>query len=110
MLVLDPELRIKAATPSFYRRFRLNPESVRDRPVHRMNHLVADNPELQKALEKVQKTSDEIAPFTMELKRDGQRQKFECRVDRITLDGGAKVITLSMHPPKGEDTHTQTKA
>jgi hypothetical protein len=108
MLVLDPELHIKAASPSFYRKFRLTPESVRDRPLSLVNHVISDNPELRKALEKAQKTTDTIAPFGVELKLDGTRQKLECRIERISLDGGGLAITVSMHPPAIEAATPQT--
>lgn len=99
MLVLDPDLRIKAASPSFYRAFGFSRESIENRPLHRLNHFTADNPGLQKALQKAQQTSDAIAPLSVELKMDGnERRKFECKIDQITLDGGAKVITLFMQP------------
>jgi two-component system, chemotaxis family, CheB/CheR fusion protein len=103
MLVLDPELRVKAATPSFYRAFRLNPEAVQNRPLHEHNHFVSDNPELQKALQKVRQTGQPIAPFTVELKDRGARRKFECRLEPITLEGGAKVITLSLRASSGQE-------
>lgn len=102
MLVLDTQLRIRAASPSFYRAFRLRPESAQNRPLHRLDHVFADNPQLWGALEKAQKTTDTIAPFPMELKLDGTSQKVECRVERVTLDGGALLITLSMQPQSSE--------
>jgi two-component system, chemotaxis family, CheB/CheR fusion protein len=103
MLVLDPDLRVKTASPSFYRTFQFSPESVQNRPLHRLNHFLADNPELQKSLEKAQQTREAIAPFNVELRMDGsERRKFECTIDQITLDGGAKVITLAMHAPRAE--------
>ena len=98
MLVLDRDLRIQTATPSFYRAFRLAPEAVQNRPLDRVNHVVADNPELQKALKKAQQPGEMIAPFTVELKLDGEaRQKFECRLERVALDGGANLIAVSLH-------------
>jgi two-component system, chemotaxis family, CheB/CheR fusion protein len=94
MLVLDPELRVKAATPSFYRAFQLSPEAV-----------LGDNPELQKA----QQTSEAVAPFTVELKMDGDtRRKFECKLEPITLEG-AKMITLSLRASIGRERSAQTR-
>jgi len=102
MLVLDPDLRVKAATPSFYRAFQVSRETVQNRPLHEQNHFLSDNPELQKALQKARQTGAPSAPFTVELKMDGDaRRKFECRLEPITLDGGAKVITLSLHATRG---------
>jgi two-component system, chemotaxis family, CheB/CheR fusion protein len=102
MLVLDPDLRVKAATPSFYRAFQLSPEAVQNRPLHEQDHFVSDKPELQKALHKAQRTGAASAPFTVELKMNGDaRRKFECRLEPIALDGGGKVITLSLHATRG---------
>jgi len=110
MLVLDPDLRIKAATPSFYQAFQVSPETVQNRPLHEQNHFLSDNPELQKALQKAQQTGAASAPFTVELKMDGDaRRKFECRLEPITLDGGAKVITLSLHASFGQERKAQTR-
>jgi len=97
MLVLDPNLHIRAATASFYQAFGLSAESIQNLPLHRLNHFISDNPQLQKALEKAQQTTEMIEPFTLELGADGMQKKFECRLDHIVLDGGAKVITLSLH-------------
>ena len=109
MLVLDPNLHIKAATPSFYRAFRLGPEAVHNRPLHRLNHVISDNPQLQQALHRAQHSSEMIAPFTVELRMDGEaRRTFECRLERITLDGGAKLMTLSMRAPSAEKRIAQT--
>ena len=110
MLVLDRDLRIRSATQSFYRLFRLSQESVQNRPIIQgLNHFVSDNPELQKALQRVQQSGDTIAPFAVALSMDGnERRKFECRVERFTLDGGAQVITLSMHAPLAERQNAQT--
>jgi PAS domain-containing protein len=109
MLVLDVNLHVKAATPSFYRAFRLSPEAVRNRPLHRLNHVISDNPQLQQALYKAQQTSATIAPFTVELRMDGEaRRTFDCSLERITLDGGAKLMTLSMRAPSAERRSAQT--
>jgi two-component system, chemotaxis family, CheB/CheR fusion protein len=111
VLVLDPDLHIKAASPSFYRAFHISKESIESRPLDRLNHFMADNPELQKALQKAQQTGDTIAPLTIELRIDGdQRRKFQCMIDQIMLDGGAKVITLSMHAPSSRQQSSQMKA
>lgn len=111
MLVLDPDLRIKAASRSFCRAFHLSKESIENRPLDRLNHFMADNPELQKALQKAQQTGDAIAPLTVELRMDGDRRgKFECKIDQISLDGGAKVITLSMHAPSAGQQSSRMKA
>ena len=99
MLVLDPGLHIKAATPSFYRTFQVSPESVQNHPIHRLNHVIADNPGLQQALQKAEHTSEHIAPFMVELKTDGERRKFECRLERVALPGGGNMITLSLLAP-----------
>ena len=110
MLVLDPYLRVKAATPSFYRAFQVSPETVQNRPLHEQNHFLSDNSELQKALQKAQQAGAASAPFTVELKMDGDtRRKFECRLEPITLDGGAKVITLSLHASFGQERKGQTR-
>jgi two-component system CheB/CheR fusion protein len=109
VLVLDPALRVKAASPSFYRAFQLSPESVQNRPLDRLNHFVSGNPELQKALQTAQQTSETIPPFTIELRMDGDaRKKFECRLERILLDGGANVITLTLHTPPPAQKSAQT--
>ncbi len=109
MVVLDSDLRVKAATPSFCRAFQLGPGAVQNLSLHRLNHVFPDNPELQKALQKAQRTSEAIAPFTVELGMDGEtRRKFECRLEPITLEGGAKVITLSLHASFGQERSAQT--
>jgi two-component system CheB/CheR fusion protein len=108
MLVLDGELRIKSATPSFYRLFGLSQESVQDRPLHRLDHFISQNPELGKALQRIQQTSATIVPFRVELSLDGnQRRRFECKLERFALDGGSQVITLSMHTPLSERQNAQ---
>jgi two-component system CheB/CheR fusion protein len=100
MLVLDPELRVKAATPSFYRTFQVSPESVQNRPIHGLNHVVSDNPQLEEALQKARKTNEAIAPFLVELRTDKEnRRKFECKLERIALAGGTSLIALSMLAP-----------
>jgi two-component system CheB/CheR fusion protein len=110
MLVLDPDLRVKAASASFYRTFQLNPEAVRNRGLDSLSHLTSANHDLQNALATARASGHPIAPFTVELKIDGVQQKFECRLERITLDGGAKVITLSLHTPPREQESAQTRA
>jgi two-component system, chemotaxis family, CheB/CheR fusion protein len=98
VLVLDSNLRVKTASPAFYRAFELSQESVQNRPLRQVNPVISDNPELQKALEKAQQTSEAMAPFMVELRMDGgARRKFECTLERITLDAGAQVITLTLH-------------
>ena len=100
MLLLDSDLQIKAATPSFYRAFHLSPEAVRNRPVDRLDHVLAGHPELQGALQKAQRGSAAISSFTVEWKVDGNAgRKFECKLDRIALPGGASVILLSFEAP-----------
>jgi two-component system CheB/CheR fusion protein len=100
MLVLDPELHIKAATPSFYRVFQVSPESVQNRPIQGLNHVLGDNPALQEALRKAEHTGENIAPFTVELKTgEGNRRRFECRLERVSLPGGGNMITLSLLAP-----------
>lgn len=87
----------------------LSRETVQNLSLHRLNHVFSDNPELQKVLHKAQQTSDAIAPFTVELRMDGEtRRKFECRLEPITLEGGAKVITLSLHASFGQGRSAQT--
>ena len=110
MLVLDSDLHIKSATPSFYRVFGTGPESVRNRPIHSLDHLVADNPELRKALQNARQTDESIAPFTVEIRMEGNaRSKFECRLERVTLHGGVNVLTLSLHVPQGGSKHAEMK-
>jgi nitrogen-specific signal transduction histidine kinase len=109
MVVLDSDLRVKATTPSFYRAFQLSREAVQNLSLHRLNHVFSDNRELQKVLHKAQQTSEAIAPFTVELRMDGEaHRKFECRLEPITLEGGAKVITLSLHASFGQGRSAQT--
>ena len=111
MLLLDSDLRIKAATPSFYRAFHLSPESARNRPVDRLDHTLAGHPELQSALQKAQHGSAAIAPFTVELKADGNAgRKFQCSLDRIALPGGASLILLSFKTPVAAAESLQAKA
>jgi two-component system, chemotaxis family, CheB/CheR fusion protein len=105
MLVLDPHLRVQAATPSFYRAFQLKANTADSR----LNHLIADSPELQKALEKAQSTNGAIAPFIVEVKMEGARRKFECRLERITPDGGVRLIALSMLAPFTEQQRLRAK-
>jgi len=100
MLVLDPELCVKAATSSFYRTFQASPEMVQNRPLHSLNHMVSDNPQLEEALQKARNAGDVIAPFMVELRTDKEtRRKFECKLERIALPGGTSVIALSMLAP-----------
>jgi two-component system, chemotaxis family, CheB/CheR fusion protein len=99
MLVLDPELRIKAATSSFYRTLRVSPESVQNRPIQSLNHMVSDNPQLEEALQKAQNTNEAIAPFMVELRTDKTPRKFECKLERIALAGGTSLIAVSMLAP-----------
>jgi two-component system, chemotaxis family, CheB/CheR fusion protein len=100
VFVLDPDLRVKTASPSFYRAFQLSPESVQNRRLHQLNQVISDNTDLHKILEKAQHTGDALAPFMLELKMDGGvRRKFECQLQRITLGGGAQVLTLTLHAP-----------
>jgi two-component system, chemotaxis family, CheB/CheR fusion protein len=109
MAVFDSDLRVKAATPSFCRAFQISPGAVQNLSLHRLNHVFPDNPELQKVLHKAQRTGEAIAPFTVELRMDGEtRRKFECRLEPITLEGGAKVITLSPHASFGQERSAQT--
>ena len=111
MLLLDSDLQIKAATPSFYRAFQLSPESVRNRPFDRLDHVLAGHPEFQGALQKAQRGSAAIAPFTVELKADGNApRKFECTIERIALPGGATVILLSFKAPVTAAASLQAKA
>jgi two-component system CheB/CheR fusion protein len=111
MLLLDSDLQIKAATPSFYREFHLSPEAVRNRPLHRVDHVLAGHPELRGALQKAQRGSAAISPFTVELKIDGNAGgKFECRLERIALPGGANVILLSFEAPVTAAGTLQAKA
>ena len=98
MLLLDSDLQIKAATPSFYRAFHLNPESARNQPFDRLDHVLGGQPEVQNALQKAQRGTAAIAPFTVEIKSDGNApRKFECAIERIALPGGASLMALSMH-------------
>lgn len=100
MLLLDSDLQIKTATPSFYRAFGLSPESVRNQPLDHLDHVFADLPELAGALQKAQHGAAPIAPFTVDLKMDGnERRRFVCKLERISLSGGASAIALSMHTP-----------
>jgi hypothetical protein len=108
MAVLDSDLRINAATPSFCSSFQLSPGAVQNPSLHRLNHVFPDNPE-QKVLHKAQQTGEAIAPFTVELRMDVEtRRKFECMLEPITLEGGAKVITLSLHASFGQERSAQT--
>jgi PAS domain len=105
MAVLDSDLRVKATTPSFCSSFQL---SLQNLSLHRLNHVFPDNPE-QKVLHKAQQTGEAIAPFTVELRMDVEtRRKFECMLEPITLEGGAKVITLSLHASFGQERSAQT--
>lgn len=109
-LVLDSNLHIKSATPSFYRAFGITPESARNRPLHTLDHVVSDNPELQKALQKAQQTNESIAPLTVEVSVAGNtRRKFECRLERITFDGDPKVFALSLHASSVGQQRAQVK-
>jgi two-component system CheB/CheR fusion protein len=100
MLLLDSDLQIKAAAPSFYRAFHLSPESVRNRPLDRLDLGLAGHPELQGALQKALRGGAAIAPFTVDLKVDGNAgRKFQCSLERIALPGGASVILLSFKAP-----------
>ena len=109
--VLDSELRVKAATPSFQGLFQLSPETIQNLPLHRVSEVFFGNPELQKALQKARQSNEAIAPLTVELKIDGDSsRRFECRLERIALDGGAKVITLSLHTPPTAQKSVETKA
>jgi two-component system, chemotaxis family, CheB/CheR fusion protein len=110
MVVLDPNLHVRAATPSFYQVFGLSAESIRNRPLYRLNHFISDNPQLEKALQKAQQTNEAIEAFMVELRADGTRRKFECRLDHIVLEGGAKVITLSLHGVAEEQRSAQSQA
>ena len=111
MLVMDSGLHIKAATPSFYRVFQLSPELARNRPLDRLDRVLAGLPELQSALQKAQRPGAAIAPFTVELKIDGNaRRKFECRIERIALPDGAGVIALSLYASRAAAESAQAKA
>ncbi len=111
MLLLDSDLQIKAATPSFYRAFHLGPEAVRNRPLHRLDHVLAGHPELRGALQKAQRGSAAISPFTVELKVDGNAsRKFECRLERVVLPGGTSMILLSFEAPVTAAGTLQAKA
>jgi len=62
--------------------------------------MVSDNPQLEEALEKARSTGDAITPFIVELRTDKEnRRKFECKLERIALPGGASLIALSMLAP-----------
>ena len=100
MLVLDTELRVRAATPSFYRAFKLSPEAILNQRLDRLNHVVGfDNPELREALRKALHTSEAVGPVTLELKMDEESLRgFECRIERMAQDLGVRMITLSMQP------------
>ena len=111
MLVLDRELHIKAATPSFYRAFRLSQESARNRPLQELNHVMSENPQLEEALRKVRETNEAIAPFFVELRTDGEnRRKFECKVERVRLAGGAHLIAVSMLAPFTEQQRAEAQS
>ena len=111
MVLLDSDLQIKAATPSFYRAFHLSPESVRNRTLDGLDHVLAGHPELQGALQKAHRGNAAIAPFTVELKADGNApRKFQCSLERIALPGGASVILLSFKAPATAAASLQAKA
>ena len=68
LLVLNGDLRIRSANPSFYRTFQVLPEETEDRPLYELGDHQWDIPKLRMLLEHVLPQDDQLRDF--EVKHD----------------------------------------
>ncbi len=66
LLVLDHELRVQAASRSFYQSFRVAPEETEHRPLYELSHGQWNIPALRQLLEKILTQDSQITDFVVE--------------------------------------------
>ena len=66
LLVLDAELRVRAANASFYQLFQLSPEQTEGRPLHELGTSQLDIPSLRQLLDEVNATGQAFSNFEVD--------------------------------------------
>ena len=66
LLVLDAELRVRAANASFYQLFQLSPEQTEGRPLHELGTSQLDIPSLRQLLDEVNATGQAFSNFAVD--------------------------------------------
>jgi PAS domain-containing protein len=93
LLVLDRELKITAANPSFYRTFKVNPEETIGRRIYQLGNGQWDMPKLRELLEDILPRHSSFEDF--EVKHDFPRiGKQQVRLNARQLDFESEQLIL----------------
>jgi two-component system CheB/CheR fusion protein len=66
LVVLDKDLRVRAASRSFYQSFRVTPENTENRPLYELGNGQWDSPDLRRLLEEILSRENEVNDFEVQ--------------------------------------------
>jgi PAS domain S-box-containing protein len=102
-LILDSDLRIQAASPSFFRTFHLRPDEVRNHPLIEVSGGQWNVPALVSALEGTREEDLSIVATGFEVEVPGVgRKRFRLTVNPAR-SGGQKLLVLWFEDVAGQD-------
>lgn len=97
LIILDGELRVIAASKSFYEKFKLNPEEIRDRFFYDLRDGQWDIPKLRELLEKVIPDHTSVSGFEIESEFPPLGKRIvKINAREVRYNNGKKKLLLSM--------------
>ena len=87
LLVLDANLRIQAASRSFYRLFQVLPETTTNRFLYELGHGQWNNPDLRQRLQQILQKDESISDYSVEQEFEGLGRRIMLLNARRLLQG-----------------------